>query len=142
LDRNLKRILITIGVLALLGAATGAFLFWSAGPKLTLALRNGSDWTNSAHDLKLGARWGIAGPETSENMRLALGINGLYYYGSGNDFLVGDGEFSDRLSWNLGIYGGMALVGISGLKLNGEYDMQHGNWIARVMLSLSDTFSH
>ena len=82
------------------------------------------------------------GPETSENMRLAIGINGLYYYGSGNDFLVGDGEFSDRLSWNLGVYGGMALVGVSGLKLNGEYDMNNGNWITRIMLSLSDTFSH
>lgn len=123
------------------GAYSGFGLGWSSGPKLVLGVIYGQDWTNQAYRGLGAMRWMITDPSNGGRMRLALGVNGVYYHGEGYSFIYADGK-TDEWSWNLGLYGSMQLVGISYLKINADWDMQNNFPTARVALAISDAFAH
>lgn len=123
------------------GAYTGFGLGWSSGPKLVLGALYGQDWTNKAYRGLGAMRWMITDPANGGRMRLALGINGVYYHGEGYSFLFEEGQ-TNEWSWNLGLYGSMNLVGVSYLKINADWDMQNNFPTARIALAISDAFKH
>ena len=123
------------------GAYTALGLGWSSGPKLVLGAIYGQDWTNKAYRGLLAARWMITDPTNGGRMRLALGVNGVYYHGDGYAFIY-DPDKNYDWSWNLGLYGSMNLIGISYLKINADWDMENNFPTARIALAISDAFAH
>ncbi len=121
------------------GFYTGIGAGYSFGPKLSSGIIGHNEWSNSAHDLMLAARWRITSAENAGRMRLFLGVNGVYYYGEGYKRLgVATDTFGESLSWNAGIYGSLHLVGISYLKLGVDYDPDNSFAHIRASLALTD----
>lgn len=124
-----------------MGFLTSPFLFWSAGPKATIAVQHFEDWTNSRYKGQLGLRWNLVSAEPQNDVRLTFGINGIVYGGSGYTYLTGvNPKASDRLGWGFDIGGGVHLVGILGMKLRAGYDMQNQELDGRVTFVATDTF--
>jgi hypothetical protein len=125
------------------GAFTGLGFVWSSGPKLALGIMHQADWTNSAYRASMAARWMVTDFRNGGRMRLALGVNGVYYHGLGFEWLTGkDASFNDSISWNTGVYGSMHLTGILYFKLNADYDLRNSFPTVRMALALTDMFAH
>ena len=125
------------------GFYTSPFLFWSGGPKITIAAQHIEDWSFTRYQGLVGLRWSILSAEQSSDIRVTFGVNGNIYHGGGYDYLVGyEAPFSDRLGWGFDLGGGIAMSGATAFKMRAAYDMQHKLLTARIGLCLTDAFKH